>query len=200
MTPAAGIPETQGYCPNVYALGYLTRRTARRGRPRSGCLAGTFSIARFAQHASCSPSNRRTQQRRDPAISVAAILAGKLDDVGGQRDLIIRCRGESSDASIGAGPMPGMLVSPRCQARSSHDLRMRGGGRGSEVSLCSLGQDQLVQRQIRDRPPEAAVLGLQLLQPLHLIHTHCAIDSMLLPLRLSLRPHPPPAVLVTSAK
>src|ERR1700724_3831194 len=58
-----------------------------------------------------------TQQRRDPAISVAAILAGKLDDVGSQRDLIIRCRGESSDASIGAGPMPGMLVSPRCQAR-----------------------------------------------------------------------------------
>ena len=33
-----------------------------------------------------------TQQRRDPAISVAAILAGKLNDVGRQCGLIIWCR------------------------------------------------------------------------------------------------------------
>jgi hypothetical protein len=32
------------------------------------------------------------KQRRDPAISVAAILAGKLDDVGRQRCLVIGCR------------------------------------------------------------------------------------------------------------
>src|SRR5690606_38947829 len=32
------------------------------------------------------------KQRRDPAISVAAILVGKLDDVGSQPCLIIWCR------------------------------------------------------------------------------------------------------------
>lgn len=30
-----------------------------------------------------------TQQRRDPAIAVAAILAGQLDDVGRERSLIV---------------------------------------------------------------------------------------------------------------
>ena len=33
-----------------------------------------------------------TQQRRDPAVSVAAILAGKFDDVGSQCCLVIGCR------------------------------------------------------------------------------------------------------------
>jgi hypothetical protein len=33
-----------------------------------------------------------TQQRRDPAISVAAILMGKFDDVRSQRGLVIGCR------------------------------------------------------------------------------------------------------------
>jgi hypothetical protein len=33
-----------------------------------------------------------TEQRRHPAISIAAILAGQLDDVGGQRHLIVRRR------------------------------------------------------------------------------------------------------------
>jgi hypothetical protein len=67
-----------------------------------------------------------TQQRRDPAISVAAILAGKLDDVGRQRRLVIGCR-RSLTLRRSAGPVLGMPVSRRCQARSSHDPRKRGG-------------------------------------------------------------------------
>ena len=47
--------------------------------------------------------------------------------------------------------------------------------RGLEVSLCGLCQDQLVQRQIRHRSPEPGVLGLQLLQPLHLVALQAAI-------------------------
>ena len=52
---------------------------------------------------------------------------------------------------------------------------MRGGGRGGDVSLCGLRQDQLVQCQIRDRSSETVVLGLELLEPLHLIAFEAAI-------------------------
>ena len=40
------------------------------------------------------PPAGSAKQRRDSAISVAAILAGKLDDVGGQSRLVIGCRGD----------------------------------------------------------------------------------------------------------
>ena len=68
-----------------------------------------------------------------------------------------------------------MPVSRICKARSSHDRRTHGVGRGLEVSLCGLRQDQLVQRQIRHRSPKTIVLSLQLLQPLHLIALQAAI-------------------------
>ena len=109
-----------------------------------------------------------TQQRRNPAISVAAILTGKLDDVRSQRSFIIGCRWFLS-LRRSVLSQPGMPVSRRCQARPSHDQRMRGDGRGLEISLCGLGQDQLVQRQIGDSTSKTIVLDLQLLQPLHLI-------------------------------
>src|SRR5438105_4578056 len=38
------------------------------------------------------PPTGAPQQRRDPAISVAAVLAGKFDDVGSQDCLVIRRR------------------------------------------------------------------------------------------------------------
>src|SRR5580692_8355087 len=44
-----------------------------------------------------------------------------------------------------------------------------------EVSLCSLCQNELVQRQIRHRSTKPAVLGLKLFQPLHLIALQTAI-------------------------
>jgi hypothetical protein len=66
-------------------------------------------------------------------------------------------------------------VSRRCQARSSHDLRTRGGAKGLEVSLCSLCQDQLVQRQVRHRTSKAGVLDLEFLEPLYLVALQATI-------------------------
>jgi hypothetical protein len=43
------------------------------------------------------------------------------------------------------------------------------------VSLCSLCQNELVQRQIRHRSTKPAVLGLKLFQPLHLVALQTAI-------------------------
>ena len=43
------------------------------------------------------------------------------------------------------------------------------------VSPRRLSQDELVERQIRDRPPEPLVLFLELLQPLQLRPAHAAI-------------------------
>jgi hypothetical protein len=116
-----------------------------------------------------------TSQRRDATICVAAVLAGKLHNIGSQRRLVIGLSRESCAASTGADPMHDMLVSRRCQARSSHDPRTPSGARGLEVSLCSLCQDQLVQCQVRDRSPKTTVLSLQLLEPLHLITLQAAI-------------------------
>src|SRR3990170_8339903 len=44
-----------------------------------------------------------------------------------------------------------------------------------EVSLGSLLQDQLVQRQVGDRPAQTPVLRLQILQPLHLVRLQTTI-------------------------
>ena len=58
---------------------------------------------------------------------------------------------------------------------------------GLEVSPGRLGQDHLVQRQIRHGTPEPRILGLQLLQPFELIPTHAAI--ILAPPKISLLRH-----------
>jgi len=65
--------------------------------------------------------------------------------------------------------MPGTPVSRICKARSSHDRRTHGVGRGLDVSLSGLCKDQLVQRQIRHCSSETIVLSLQLFESLHLI-------------------------------
>ena len=57
-------------------------------RPFFGCLCGTFSPSR--RQIRSTPLHvhrpaRVAEQRGDPAIAVAAVLAGERDDVGGQR-------------------------------------------------------------------------------------------------------------------
>jgi hypothetical protein len=70
---------------------------------------------------------------------------------------------------IDAAEEPGRPDARRHQARPLHDPHTHGGVRGLEVSLGGLGQDQLIQRQIGDRPAQPAILGFQLLQPLDLV-------------------------------
>ena len=52
------------------------------------------------------------QQRRDPAIPVAAVLAGKFDDVGSQRGLVITAGyGYTAPAAAGAAlSVAGILI------------------------------------------------------------------------------------------
>ncbi len=76
------------------------------------------------------------EQRRDPAVTVSAILPGQRCDVRSQRHLVVGF--------------------PR-------HLALRRTSRGSFL------QHQLLQRQVSHRPPQAAVLLLQNLQPLHLV-------------------------------
>src|ERR1035441_6550550 len=80
---------------------------------------------------------------------------------------ILRCVDRCwPNAGMPARRMPSSVI---------NDPRTRGGGRDLEVSFCSLCQDQLVQRQIRDRSPQTIILGLQLLEPLQLIAFQAAI-------------------------
>ncbi len=64
---------------------------------------------------------------------------------------------------------PGTPVSRTPSVRRSHGPRKRGDGRGSEVSLGGLGKDHLIQREIRNSPPQPGILCLQFLQALYLI-------------------------------
>jgi len=56
-----------------------------------------------------------------------------------------------------------------------HDQYRHDDGRGLKVSLCSLGQDQLVQGQVGDSLPEPLIFLLKALQFLQLIRTHSAV-------------------------
>src|SRR3546814_7071592 len=56
-----------------------------------------------------------------------------------------------------------------------HDRCSAVAARGSEVSPSGLLQDQLVERQIRDRPPEPEILLLQVLHPPGLVGLQTAI-------------------------
>jgi len=57
-------------------------------RPRFGCFCGTFSPScrqiRSTALVVHDPASRRSQQRCDFPVAVAAVLPGELDDVGGQ--------------------------------------------------------------------------------------------------------------------
>src|SRR5687767_3288769 len=56
----------------------------------------------------------------------------------------------------------------------AHARCRRAGARGSGVSPGSLGQDQLVEGEIRDSFPQPLVLGLELLQALDLARLQAA--------------------------
>src|ERR1700720_3130555 len=78
---------------------------------------------------------------------------------------------------------PGRSGAPTVSTRFEHGRCRRAGARGLVVSPCSLGEDHLVQSQIRDRAPKTGVLRLQILHPLNLIapsarRTPDASDSM----------------------
>src|SRR6516225_3600755 len=70
---------------------------------------------------------------------------------------------------------PGRSAAPTVSTRFEHGRCRRGGARGLVVSPCSLSQDHLVQRQIRDCPPKTGVLRLQILHPLDLIAPQPAV-------------------------
>jgi hypothetical protein len=99
---------------------------------------------------------------------------------------------ESCAVSIDADPVPGTPVSRRCQARPSHDPHTHDDVRGLEVSLCGLSENELIQRQIRHRSTKSSVLGLKLLQPLHLVTLQAAVlipPSIIRDFRHANRPH-----------
>ena len=54
--------------------------SASQSLPRLGCLWGTFSPSRC---------QIRAQQRGDLAIAIAAVLPGKLDNIGGEALLVL---------------------------------------------------------------------------------------------------------------
>ena len=103
----------------------------------------------------------------------------QLDDVGGQRRLII----------TGAGLLAGRVE--RCWPRTwearrsetscfaftfSMQARRQAGLRSFP---CSLGQDQIVQGVVGHKPSEPHVLRLQRLEPLHLVRLHAPVRRSL---------------------
>jgi len=85
--------------------------------------------------------------------------------------------------------MPASAVHP---VRQQHGPHTRGDVRGLEVSPRGFLQYQLVQRQVRDRPPKPRVLRLQLFQPLNLVALKPAIlvtPAVVCNFRHSYRPH-----------
>src|SRR5712672_3015487 len=90
-----------------------------------------------------------TQQRRNPAIAVAAAVSAASSSgvVGIFLDHVTAELGISERRA--------------CRALGQHrSTRMCGAGSGLEVSLCGLRQNELIRRQVRYRPPETGVLGL----------------------------------------
>ena len=91
------------------------------------------------------------QQTRHHAIPIAPVLVGQLDDIVGKtlfvgtalRDLALR---GSVLAKCTAGAALGYAK------LLAHVVDAFAAAKGSEVSPCSLSQNELVQRQVRHRP------------------------------------------------
>lgn len=88
----------------------------------------------------------------------------------------------------GLGSAPDTPGAPTRPAPHRPAPRPAAGGLGLGVSPGGLLQDQLIQRQVGDRPPQAGVLLLQLLQPLGLIHLQPVV--LLPPAVVGLLSHP----------
>ena len=98
------------------------------------------------------------QQLGDLAIAVAAILPGQLDDVGRQPLLVVTA---PRDLALRRAMLPERRTGAtlgHVQLRVEHARCRHGDARGLEVSPGGLLQDQLVQRQVRDRLAQPAVL------------------------------------------
>src|ERR1700722_658824 len=114
------------------------------------------------------------QQRRDPAIPVTSILAGKSNDGLSQTILVFAlCRPVALRAPW-AAPIDGTHV-----AHSRH-AHKRGSphsavARGLEVSRGDVLQHQIIQAQVRHQTLQLPVLLLKLLHPLRLVDLQPAI-------------------------
>ena len=120
-------------------------------------------------------------------ISIAPKLSRQLNDVIGKLFFVRQATGYLAlrgtmltDGAAGTALRYG-------QEPAAHDRCTGGGGRGLEVSPGGLGQDHLVQRQIRYGMPEPGVLGLQLLQPFELIMAYAT--KFVAPSRIGLLRH-----------
>src|SRR3546814_14162033 len=80
-------------------------------------------------------------------------------------------------ASTDAGQAPGISSARIPPVRHAHDRCSAAGAQGSEVSPSRLLQDQLVERQVGDRPPEPKILLLQILHAPRLVGLQTAIRS-----------------------
>src|SRR3546814_10275857 len=74
-----------------------------------------------------------------------------------------------------AGQAPGISSARIPPVRHAHDRCSAAGAQGSEVSPSRLLQDQLVERQVGDRPPEPKILLLQILHAPRLVGLQTAI-------------------------
>ena len=85
------------------------------------------------------------------------------------------CRDKEDAEKAAADRAPRRRDARRREAYDEHARYRRGDAQGSVISPGCLLQNQLVQRQIRDRLPEPQVLGLQLLKSLHLVRLQTAV-------------------------
>src|SRR3546814_12746254 len=70
---------------------------------------------------------------------------------------------------------PGISSARIPPVRHAHDRCSAAGAQGSEVSTSRLLQDQLVERQVGDRPPEPKILLLQILHAPRMVGLQTAI-------------------------
>src|SRR3954452_16550962 len=95
---------------------------------------------------------------------MAALSAISSLGVVGSLRCVERCWPRTWQARLSGTPSSAITCSTQARRRA-----------GLEVSLGSLGQNELVESEIRDRPSEPGILRLELLQPLHLIALQTAI-------------------------
>lgn len=120
---------------------------------------------------------------RTALIDVSALSCRRPDDLHQHAfEAIVAVRPD-------VGPGRGTRSVRKPPSGCGHVRCRHGGARGSEISLCGLGQDQLVQSQVRYRPAQAPVLLMDPLQFLFLklICAHATV--LLLPAVIGLHSH-----------
>lgn len=115
------------------------------------------------------------QLRRNPAISLAAVLSGQFDHIRDQEILVISGLRENNGVLNDAVPGRDRHGVPVQRACLAPDQCSCGAVQGLEVFPGSLRQYKPLQSEIRDSPANTLVLVLQLLQLYKLIRPHTAI-------------------------